>query len=292
MTHGIEDVAAAADGFCERLERGEILVFEDTWFLVEQADRGLLTGVAASSLTGKNISYSRESGTLRVMRGRLQERVREAMRRYSDRAVEFCGRVLAPFARSWRVELCSFRPVEERGRDLPARERNDLLHVDAYPNRPTRGARILRFFTNIHPSHDRVWITSDPLHRLARDQRWHGLILENPPRRRFRSPSWALRIARIAGLSLPDRSCFDVAMLRMHDRFKRSRQFQAECPKHRHRFPPGASWMVFTDAVPHAVVEGQYALEQSFFVPRDALLRPELSPVALLDSLIGPGIGG
>ena len=43
------------------------------------------------------------------------------------------------YARSWRVDYASFRPVEEQGRELPLRHRNDLLHLDAFPTRPTHG---------------------------------------------------------------------------------------------------------------------------------------------------------
>jgi hypothetical protein len=45
--------------------------------------------------------------------------------------------------------------------------------------------------------------------------------------------------------------------------------------------------MVYTDFVSHAVLEGQYALEQTFIVSRDAMVRPELSPVTILEGIAG-----
>ena len=43
----------------------------------------------------------------------------------------------------------SYRPVEEATRKLRLKARNDLLHVDAFPTRPTNGWRILRCFVLI-----------------------------------------------------------------------------------------------------------------------------------------------
>jgi hypothetical protein len=39
--------------------------------------------------------------------------------------------------------------------------------------------------------------------------------------------------------------------------------------------------------VSHAVLEGQYALEQTFIISRAAMVRPELAPVAILERLAG-----
>src|SRR5436305_11445178 len=89
------------------------------------------------------------------------------MRKYSRDVVEFLGKFLAPYEGRWQLDYASFRPQEEEGRDLPLRRRNDLLHTDAFPTRPTRGARILRFFNNIHPTRSRDWVVSDPFTVLA-----------------------------------------------------------------------------------------------------------------------------
>jgi hypothetical protein len=39
--------------------------------------------------------------------------------------------------------------------------------------------------------------------------------------------------------------------------------------------------------VSHAVLEGQYALEQTFLVSRAAMVEPEKSPVSILERLAG-----
>src|SRR5438270_9827165 len=80
---------------------------------------------------------------------------------------QLLSRVLAPYASHWSLDFASFRPLEEQGRDLPLHKRNDLLHVDAFPSRPTRGGRILRVFTNLNPHEPRVWETVGPFDWLA-----------------------------------------------------------------------------------------------------------------------------
>ncbi len=285
------DVAARSRFYCEQLERGEILFIDGARFGLPESDRAALMKLAPDSLRQKNISYAPSTGQVAGLRGAATDRnLTDALARYSAAAVRFCAGLLAPYSATWRVELASFRPVEEHDRPLSITERNDLLHIDAFPGRPTNGARILRFFTNIHPDEKRVWLTSDPIPKLAARGEFAAMML-NCVRAADSPASRALGqlmhgAARI-GVALPDRSSYDRAMLRLHDNMKRDAEFQADCPKHRHEFAPGASWLVFTDTIPHAVLAGQFALEQSFFVARDSLLAPDASPLAVIERLAG-----
>jgi hypothetical protein len=45
--------------------------------------------------------------------------------------------------------------------------------------------------------------------------------------------------------------------------------------------------MVYTDTVPHAVLAGQFALEQTFLVDPAATVNPSTAPVAVLEKLAG-----
>src|SRR5258708_21943836 len=96
------------------------------------------------------------------------EELRGVMRAYSQRVLGFLRAFLPGYMENCRIDFASFRPQEEEGRDLPTKKRNDLLHVDAFPTRPTGGDMILRVFTNVNPSKARVWMTSDPFEPLAR----------------------------------------------------------------------------------------------------------------------------
>jgi len=79
-------------------------------------------------------------------------------------------------------------------------------------------------------------------------------------------------------------------MLRFHHYLKENREFQESCPKQRWEFPPRSTWLLFTDMVSHAVLAGQFALEHTFIVPRNALLLPHKAPVSILESLCGSSL--
>jgi 3-deoxy-D-manno-oct-2-ulosonic acid (Kdo) hydroxylase len=68
---------------------------------------------------------------------------------------------------------------------------------------------------------------------------------------------------------------------------KEDATFQENTPKCRWAFPPNSAWMVFTDCVSHAVLCGQYALEQTFLIPQSALVKPESSPLAVVEKIAG-----
>jgi hypothetical protein len=76
-------------------------------------------------------------------------------------------------------------------------------------------------------------------------------------------------------------------MHRCHNAMKEDTAFQENTAKHRWEFPPNSAWMVCTDCVSHAVLSGQYALEQTFLIPQSALVAPEVSPLAMLEKIAG-----
>lgn len=272
------------------LESGNILFFPGQLSGLSQADREFLLGV---HLTGgklhKNVAY--KPGIDRVTgfdsgSPEFGARLHSVMRTYSEWAVRFTGEVLPRYKSGWKLDYASFRPEEEEGRDLPWKKRNDLLHVDAFPSRPTHGDLILRVFTNINPIKPRVWLTSDPFQKLAPlyadqaglQQIATGSALDGPRRSLTRG-------LRSLGLPLVDRSPYDSFMLGFHDYLKQNSDYQKNCPKYRFDLPPGSTWMVFTDVVPHAVLSGQFALEQTFIISRATLSAPELAPAAVLEKL-------
>ncbi|MGA8290515.1 MAG: Kdo hydroxylase family protein, partial [Acidobacteriaceae bacterium] len=182
----------------------------------------------------------------------------------------------------------SFRPQEEQGRDLPLRRRNDLMHTDAFPTRPTRGARILRFFNNLHPSKTRDWITGEPFGALTPQFAPQQIAL---PREQSTLTRVTAKAACNLGLGrvLPalKRSPYDDFMMRFHNFLKENATYQAQGKREAWSFPPGSSWMVYTDMVPHAVLAGQYALEQTYLVAPDAMVAPEHAPLNVLQAMTG-----
>jgi hypothetical protein len=291
------EARAAADPlrreWCARLEAGDILYFPQSPIPIPDDDLAFLRAQQqADSSLHKNIAYKPNadalSGLDKSANPASADRLRAILRAYSQSVTAFVTDFLAPYRHRWQLDYASFRPLEEQGRDLPLRRRNDLLHTDAFPTRPTHGARILRFFNNIHPSRTRDWIVSDPFAALAPQFAGRSLPLprpQTPASRRAKSLASSLGLA--AALPALKRSPYDDFMMRFHNFLKENAAFQRDCPKYPLQFPPGSSWMVYTDTVPHAVLAGQHALEQTFLVAPEAMVAPEHAPLRVLESLTG-----
>src|SRR5207253_11238005 len=89
------------------------------------------------------------------------DRLRKVLGDFSLETCRWLTTLLPSYAQAWQPDRASLRPEEEATRKLRLTARNDLLHFDAFPSRPTRGHRILRCYVNINPADDRVWMTSE-----------------------------------------------------------------------------------------------------------------------------------
>jgi hypothetical protein len=275
---------------CEQLEDGKILFFDGIPYDFPQADRQfLLQQRQGDSRIHKNISYRPKQDKLRGSASDKPEdieRLHKIMRHFSEEVVRLLSRVLTPYAAQWSLDFASFRPEEENGRKLSLHKRNDLLHVDAFPTRPTRGNRILRCFTNINPTQSRNWLTTDRFPALA-EKFAKDAGLEEIANSGDSNSFWFNAVKRAVGLKVVERSAYDKFMLRFHDYLKENSDFQENTKKIHIAFPPMATWMCYTDSVPHAVLSGQYALEQTFIIPVRALVTPEKSPIRILEKMAG-----
>ena len=280
--------------WCSQLETGGILYFPQTPVPIPADDLAFLLGREQSgSRLHKNIAYKpnrdRLSGANRKSAGAAElEQMRSAMRRYSAGVEAFLSRFLAPYKRRWRLDYASFRPIEEEGRDLALRRRNDLLHTDAFPTRPTRGRRILRFFHNIHPTRTRDWVVGEQFGKVVGKFAPGKLSIPKPD---GVVTGAGKLVARAIGLGalLPQvkRTPYDEFMMQLHNAMKEDSEFQLGCAKEEVQFAPGSSWMVYTETVPHAVLGGQYALEQTFLIDPAAMVVPESAPVRILEKMAG-----
>ena len=277
------------------LERGDILFFRSGGFEIPWEVRTALIGATQDARAiHKNIAYKPHIDAVSGLVDKSEaEKTRTAMRTYSRLALEFMARILPEYARAWKVDYASFRSIEERGRDLPLTKRNDLLHVDAFPTRPVFGDLILRCFTNVNAEQPREWLTSDPFSILAeREAANAGLAAFAASAGSFFSSMRraAVRGLQRSGLPLVERSSYDEFMLHFHDWLKKNEEYQAKCPKYSFNLPPGSTWLVFTDMVPHAVLGGRLALEQTVIVSRESLADRELAPSAILERLAGTSL--
>jgi hypothetical protein len=286
--------AEQARQWCAQLEAGDILFFPRSPIAFAPGDLEFLLGQQQTdSSLHKNIAYKPVQDALSGVDTKTADaaavaRLQLIMRWYSAAVEGFLSEFLAPYARRWKLDYASFRPQEEQGRDLALRKRNDLLHTDAFPTRPTHGARILRFFNNIHPTRARDWIVGEPFPALVRQFAPKQIALPLPQSGASRAAkSLALGIGLGAAIPSLKRSPYDDFMMRFHNFLKENEAFQAGSAKQPWHFPAGSSWMVYTDTVPHAVLAGQYALEQTFLVAPEAMVTPESSPLAVLEEMAG-----
>ena len=272
------------------LEEGKILYLPRSPIPIGEEERRFLLGLKQSAAAyHKNIAYrpaqDRVTGFVERNTGD-GDRLRGVLRRYSREAVDFLASLFPSYAPAWTIDYASFRPLEEAGRDLSASKRNDRMHVDAFPTRPTRGDRILRFFTNVNPDEPRRWKTgAEVFPALAARYAGASGLLGKAVRggAGAKARAWAAAV----GLPVAAHSAYDRFMLSFHDFLKANDAYQEGAPTDEFHFPPGSSWMVFTDTVSHAVLSGRFALEQTFLIGRGSLAVPESAPIAVLEKIAG-----
>ncbi len=260
------------------LESGQVLFFPHLAFRLLPSER-LLLSPALSSGRSKNISLD-PSG--RLENAKLSREARtllpEMMERFAKSAHALLGDLFPSYAPKLERARTSFRPVEIAGRRSARVTDDTLLHVDAFPARPLRGRRILRLFSNVHPGGvPRVWTVGEPFAQMAAKL----LPLVNEP---VIFKPWFLAVI---GATRGVRSAYDSLMLGLHDRAKLDPDYQARTSKTELQFPPGSTWLCFTDQVMHAVLSGQFVLEQTFHHDIDAMAEPARAPIKVLEAMVG-----
>jgi hypothetical protein len=277
---------ANAETACQFLEKGGIIYFPQSPFLFNDQERDfLLNQKQAEADYHKNIAYRPKSNRVTGFSAPNEadkEELRRIMASFHKQVIRFLEVFLAPYSRAWKVDFASYRPLEEKGRKMRLRARNDLLHVDSFPTRPIYGDRILRTFININPSQGRHWTTSDTFEKLSsrfRDQ------VATPGDLNSAAPTSASvfkSFAKLLGIKANGSSPYDKWMLDFHNFLKENEEFQKTARKDNWEFPPNSSWIVFTDMVSHSVLSGQYALEQTIIVDKGDLTLPEKAPINIL----------
>jgi hypothetical protein len=285
----MSDGSVTPSEIAQRLERGGVVDYPICPFpLPKGDDMAFLLGQRLAGRAHKNISYDPRrdtaSGFLRQS-AEQAERLRHLLAAFARGVTAWLAAALPRYAAFWRPDLVSYRPVEEATRKLRLKARNDLLHVDAFPTRPTNGWRILRCFVNVNPTEPRVWATSEPFAQLLER---YGPAVGLPG---AHGTPWARRVGegvlRLFRPGRPTRSDYDSFMLRLHDYLKANGDFQERVPRRFWKFAPGSAWLAITDTCSHAVLRGRFALEHSYFLAPESLALPDESPAALLARACG-----
>ena len=244
-----------------------------------------------SRLKLKNVSYHPEAGKVSGLEADAEttRRVTGTLRSHLDEVQAFLRQVTGDLTQDARVGTCSFRPIEEKGRNLEPHASNELVHVDAGAYGATNGDRILRFFVNVNPERDRVWATKGTFQEMIERHGARAGLLDDRGRlglrieKRGGDRAVSALVAGLARLNplatVLDTSPYDRAMRRLHNYMKDDPGFRADMEGYREvRFPPLSAWMVFTDGVSHASLEGQFALVTTMIVRRARMRWPERAP--------------
>ena len=288
--------AAQADEIGDLLERGNIVQFSSCPIELPTADElQLLREELPRQLKLKNVSFHPEADAVKGLDAgsAVAPLAYRVLTDHRNRVSAFLRQVMPTLTRNMNVGTCSFRPMQEQGRDLKAHASNELIHLDAGAYGATNGDRLLRFFVNVNPVEDRVWCSKGAMPELLQRYGSQAGMTAAAIGRLERGRGDHLRSSLLSGLSrmgLPmakvlDSSPYDRAMRRFHNFMKDTPAFQEDPVGYQEfRFKPFTAWMVFTDMVSHACLSGQHALIYTAVLPLANCRQPALAPINLLRS--------
>jgi hypothetical protein len=279
----------------DAMERAEVVFFDRCPVeLPSEADLQFMRDGLPRELQVKNISYHPEADSIPRFAAapEVKDRIEKILRTHGQRVEQFLRRSCPDFVPGWTLGTTSFRSIEEQGRKLKVRSSNELVHVDAGAYGATNGARILRFFVNIHPTRDRVWGTKGSFSDIMRrhPELWTAAKGGKPRVRIDKGPLDKLYSGVIGAvgklyplLRVIDSSPYDRSMRRIHNFMKENAGFRDSRENYREiHFRPMSAWMVFTDGISHSVLTGQHALVTTVLVPLENCRTPELTPYHVL----------
>jgi hypothetical protein len=270
---------ARSRALAAELEAGKLLFFPHLDFELTTAEKRFLDP-RWSDGRAKNISFDPAQDSLKGATGNRADLddLKAMVARYHRQALELIQALLPGYTAQLRIAPTSFRPMPVAGRASSWRKDDSRLHIDAFPSRPNRGERILRVFTNVNPRGEpRVWRVGEPFTDLA------AKLMPALPKP---LPGSAALLA-VLHITKSRRSEYDHYMLALHDRMKSDLGYQKSAPQQTMPFPPGSTWICYSDQTSHAVMSGQYMFEQTLHLPVEALYDPSSSPLRVLERLAG-----
>lgn len=261
----------------QSLENGQIIYFPELAFTLSNEEQPFLSPDFADPHS-KNISFHGNKlwGVQHVSDAQHQQ-LKSMLARFSAYSFGLIKGILPHYAKQLVIARTSYRPVQISGRKTSYRKDDKRLHVDAFPSAPNQGKRILRVFCNINPNgEDRVWRTGEPFNVVA--QRFIPKIKKPVP--------GSASLLRLLKITKSYRTLYDHYMLQMHNLMKADDEYQKNAAQQEIRFSPGSTWVVQTDDVSHAAMQGQYLLEQTFYLPVKAMKDESKSPLRILEKLL------
>jgi hypothetical protein len=266
-------IGTADNAWITALEAGKVLYFPRLAFALTAEEQALLTP-AIRDPKARNISLD-AAGRLKGARGdaAVQTGLTTMIGRFRAQARTLIDTLLPRYGDALRLAPTSYRPSQVESRTQSWRADDRRLHVDAFPSRPNYGERILRVFTNINPDGaPRVWRVGEPFETVARRFLPHAKAYSH----------WQAQLLKTLHITKSLRSEYDHLMLQLHDGMKSDTTYQRDAQQVTMPFPAGSVWVCFSDQTSHAVMSGQYMLEQTLHLPIARQYDPDASPLAIL----------
>lgn len=268
-----------ASPFADLLEEGGVLYLPELPFEVAPDEKRFLSPTWLDG-SSKSVYLKGQDRRLRGTRavGAEREALQAMVERFGSCSQALVRALFPAYVGSLKLANTSFRPCEAEGRRQSWRHDDTRLHTDAFPSQPLQGQRILRVFSNANPEgRSRNWRIGEPFGTMA--ERFLPRVGRPLPGKHW--------LMEKLGVTKAYRTEYDHIMLRLHDLQKADLRYQYASPQERFEFPPGTTWICFSDQVLHAVMAGQHLFEQTFSLPAEAQVRPERSPLRVLETLTG-----
>lgn len=261
------------------LESGKIIVCPQLAFNIHAYEKTLFIPYLIKKKT-KNIGFHSKNNCLKGIktdrRHRLQ--LKALLAHFSKRAHYFMNALFSRYAHSLTLGHTHFHPIQIKNRTISVRRDDRLFHIDAFASNPNQGCRIIRLFCNINPYGERhIWRIGENFEAIA--QRFLPKIRKPFP--------GSAQFLHWLGITKSIRTDYDHIMLKIHDTMKLDTIYQKKVNYKELRFPPDTTWIASTDQVSHAVISGQYLLEQTFYLPIKAMANPQRAPLHILEKLVG-----
>ena len=272
------EVPAPNQEWIRGLEAGKVLYFPHLPFALLPEELALLTPEIRDPKV-RNISLD-ERGHIKGAVGDTATQLALALMvgRFREQAQTLVYSLFPKYKGALRLAPTSYRPTQVETRAQSWRADDRRMHVDAFPSRPNYGERILRVFCNINPDGvPRVWRVGEPFETVA------ARFL---PRAKRYVP-WQASLLNALHVTKSYRSEYDHLMLQLHDGMKGDMSYQESAQQVTIPFAAGSVWVCFSDQASHAVMSGQYMLEQTLHLPVDKQYDPSASPLAILTKMTG-----
>lgn len=162
------------------------------------------------------------------------------------------------------------------------RNKTQSLHIDSSYGYPTQGRGMLRLFSNIHPTiQPRIWHLGEP---------FEPFVCRFLPSVRLGGKGWISSILARLGIVDGAKTKYDQYMAALRDLGMHNKEYQKTAPHKIMEFPPGSSWIAITDLVVHGAISGQHSLDQTFYLPVEAMNDPSRSSLRILERLTGQAL--